>query len=347
MKEVGEFLLSILLIFIQCEHFSFSDHHFYESETGEIGKKIVLENIPKIFTKSEGAVIFKGEEFEPKSHTRVFINSDCIPTYEAKEVGLTQLKREKYDYRQSITVTANEQDSFFDVVEVAIGEIFPELKGGLTHLSHGMLKLSEGKMSSRTGDVITAESLLAQVKEKVLEKIEDRKFSEEQKKKISKIVALGAIKYSILKQAIGGDIIFDFNKSISFEGDSGPYLQYTAVRANSVLEKSKLQVSRFQSVFKFLNPKIKRPENFEITELEKYLYRFPEIVERAGKEYAPHYIVTYLTELASVFNGFYAHEQIIDSKNPASPYKIALPTAVSYVLTSGLNLLGIEVPERM
>ena len=104
-------------------------------------------------------------------------------------------------------MTANEQDSFFDVVEVAIGEIFPELKGGLTHLSHGMLKLSEGKMSSRTGDVITAESLLAQVKEKVLEKIEDRKFSEEQKKKISKIVALGAIKYSILKQAIGGDII--------------------------------------------------------------------------------------------------------------------------------------------
>lgn len=303
-------------------------HHFYESETGEAGKKIVQENVGKIFEESEGAVIFRGENFEPKTHTRVFINSDGIPTYEAKEVGLAKLKKDKYKYDRSITITANEQDSFFDVVEVAIGEIFPELKGKLLHLSHGMIKLPTGKMSSRTGEVITAESLIGQVKEKIREKIDDDKICEE--------IAIGAIKFSILRQGVGGDIIFDFDRSISFEGDSGPYLQYTAVRANSVLQKAKGASEKAQVA-----------ENRETTELERYLYRFPEIVERAGKEFAPHYIVTYLLELAAAFNNFYAKERIIDESDPASPYKIALARAVCHVLSNGLYLLGIKVPERM
>lgn len=321
------------------------DYHFYESKAGEIGKEIVLKNVGKIFEKSEGAVIFRGENFEPKTHTRVFINSEGIPTYEAKEVGLAKLKKEKYDYDTSITITANEQDAFFDVTEVAIGEVFPDLKGELKHLSHGMLRLPSGKMSSRTGDVITAEFLINQVKDKVLEKIKDREFSEKEKDEIAEMVAIGAIKYSILRQAIGGDIIFDFDKSISFEGDSGPYLQYTCVRANSVLGKANKSI--WQKIFGAKNFSAKRPENFEITELEKHLYRFPEVVERAGKEYAPHYIVTYLTELASIFNSFYANNKIIDESDPASPYKIALTQSVANILKSGLNLLGIKVPKRM
>lgn len=320
------------------------DHHFYESETGEIGKKIVLENTPKIFEKSDGAVIFRGENFEPKTHTRVFINSNGIPVYEAKEIGLTKLKKDKYKFDKSITITASEQDSFFKVVEAAIGEIFPELKGKLKHLSHGMLRLPSGKMSSRTGDIIVGESLINQVKEKVFEKLEGRDYSKEEKDKISEIVAIGAIKYSILRQAIGGDIIFDFDKSISFEGDSGPYLQYTAVRANSVLEKAP-KGNILQKIFGGKNQK--RPENFEITDLEKYLYRYPEVVERAGNEYAPHHIVTYLTELAGIFNSFYAKEKIIDEDDPASPYKIAMTAATFAILRSGLNLLGIKVPDRM
>jgi arginyl-tRNA synthetase len=322
------------------------DHHFYESEAGEVGKKIVLENVGKIFEKSEGAVIFRGENFKPKTHTRVFINSDGIPTYEAKEIGLAKLKKDKYGYDESITITANEQDAFFDVVEVAIGQVFPKLKGKLRHLSHGMLRLPSGKMSSRTGDVITAENLIDQIKGKVLEKIKDRNFSEKEKEEVAEIVAIGAIKYSILRQAIGGDIIFDFDKSISFEGDSGPYLQYACVRANSVLGKNNNHKNFWQKIFG-QNKKTERPVNFEITELEKYLYRFPEIVERAGKEYAPHYIVTYLTELASIFNGFYANNKIIDENDPSSSYKIALTAATSYILKSGLDLLGIKVPKKM
>lgn len=342
------------------------DKHFFESESGEIGKGIVKENIGKIFEESEGAVVFRGENFEPKTHTRVFLNKDGLPTYEAKEIGLAKMKMGEFgDYDQSITVTANEQDSFFDVVEVAIGEIFPKLNRKLKHLSHGMLRLPTGKMSSRTGDVITAETLIDQVKEKVLEKIQAstspkattgqvREFSAEEKENIAEMVAIGAIKYSILRQAIGGDIVFDFEKSISFEGDSGPYLQYTAVRAKSVLEKANLTPSPSprlgeggEEVLQNQDSSGEALAEWEPTEVERMLYRFPEIVERAGQEYAPHHLVTYLTELASAFNSFYGNNKIISEEDPTSPYKVALTESVYHVLKNGLHLLGIKVPERM
>ncbi|MEQ1561684.1 MAG: arginine--tRNA ligase, partial [Nitrospira sp.] len=306
------------------------DFHFFESESGEIGAELVRENMGSVFEEGEnGAVIFKGENFEPKTHIRVFLNSEGLPTYEAKELGLAQIKKDFFEYDKSITVTANEQDSFFKVVEVAIGEVFPELKGKLKHLSHGMLKLPSGKMSSRTGTVISAESLIDQVKEKVKEKIDDEIVSE--------IIAIGAIKYSILRQAIGGDIIFDFDKSISFEGDSGPYLQYATVRANSILKKSEGVVSVSE----------KLPENWQTTNIERLIERFPSVVERAGSDYAPHHIVTYLIELSGEFNSFYASHKIIDEGDITSPYRLAITKAFVQVMTSGLTLLGIKVPERM
>jgi arginyl-tRNA synthetase len=314
------------------------DFHFYESDSGAIGKKLVEENIGKIFEKGEeGAVIFRGENFEPKTHTRVFLNKEGLPTYEAKEVGLAEIKKSTWAYDISLTVTANEQDSFFDVVEVAIGEVFLELKGKLTHISHGMLKLPSGKMSSRTGSIISADDLMSQVSTKALEKVQDREFSQEEKEKLAEIIAVGAIKYTILHQAIGGDIIFDFEKSISFEGDSGPYLQYATVRANSLLKKAEGIVD--------LDSKI--PEGWETVDLERMLERFPAVVEKAGREYAPHHIVTYLVELAGEFNSFYANHKIIDKEDPTSPYRLALTKAFTQVMTSGLDLLGIKVPEKM
>lgn len=297
------------------------DYHFYEREAGEVGKELVEKNIGKVFEKSEGAIIFKGENFEPKTHTRVFLNSEGLPTYEAKEVGLAKIKREKWQYDRSITITANEQDSFFCVVEVAIGKIFPELMGKLKHLSHGILKLPSGKMSSRTGTVITAEALIEEVKKKV---------------KGDEAVAIGAIKYMILRQAIGNDIVFDIEKSVSTEGDSGVYLQYAYARTNSLLAKAKSQT---RSVWE-------GGRSMGTREIERLLYRFPEIVERAGREYAPHYITTYLTELAGSFNNFYAHEQIIDD-SPESSYRLAITKAFNIVMKNGLTILGIPAPERM
>lgn len=295
------------------------DYHFYESEAGEVGKELVLEKVGKVFEEGEnGAIVFRGENFEPKTHTRVFLNSEGLPTYEAKEVGLAKLKKEKWQYDGSVTITANEQDSFFDVVEVAIGQVFPELKGKLKHLSHGMLKLPTGKMSSRTGDVITAETLIEEVKGRV-------KGNEE--------VAVGAIKYMILKQAIGSDIIFDFEKSVSTEGDSGVYLQYAHARANSILEKADKKADA-------------SGERKNTHELERLLYRFPEVVERAGAEYAPHHIATYLTELAASFNNFYAHEPVLED-SPESAYRLAIVQAFKNVMKNGLSILGIPAPERM
>jgi arginyl-tRNA synthetase len=322
------------------------DIHFYESESGEVGKELVLKNVPKVFEESEGAIVFKGENFVPKTHTRVFLNKEGLPTYEAKEVGLAQMKKDYWPYDFSLTVTANEQDSFFKVVEVAIGEVFPELKGKLEHISHGLLKLPSGKMSSRTGNIVTAETLINLVKSEMLEKMEDRNMSKEEKEKTAEIIAIGAIKYSILHQAIGGDIIFDFDKSLSFEGDSGPYLQYAYVRSQSVIKKAK-EVGVVSGGESSGAHEVSLWETWQTTTLEKLIARFPEVVIRAGEEYAPHYIATYLTELAASFNNFYVAHKIADVEDKSSGYKLALTQAFGVVMKKGLDLLGIKVPVEM
>lgn len=314
------------------------DYYFFESEVAEFGKETVLKNVESIFEKSDGAIVFKGENYDKKLHTRVFVNKEGLPTYEAKELGLSKIKFDTYPYDKSIIITGNEINEYFKVLLKAMSLVFPELASKTQHISHGMLRLPEGKMSSRTGNIISAESLIDQVKEKVLEKIKDGEWSEEEKNETVHMVSIGAIKYSILHQAIGGDIVFDFDKSISFEGDSGPYLQYSAVRANSILNKS-------QAINLRLDSKI--PSVWETTNLERLLERFPDIVARAGGEYAPHYIATYLIELAGEFNSFYAHHKIIDEGDITSPYRLALTQAFYQVMLTGLGLLGIKVPEKM
>jgi len=312
--------------------------YFFESETGEFGKHIVEGKIGEIFERSEGAVVFP--ESKSGLHTRVFINSQGLPTYEAKELGLAKIKANAYPYDVSVIITGNEVNDYFKVLIKAMEFVFPDLAKKTKHLSHGMMRLPTGKMSSRTGKVITGEVLILQVEELVHEKVKDREMSAEEKKELAQVVAVGAIKYSILRQAIGGDIIFDFEKSISFEGDSGPYLQYSYVRAKAVLKKAK--EADIQPVVEV------RPQQLgETTTLEKLLVRFPEVVERAGTEYEPHFVTTYLTELAGVFNSWYANGKIVDANDPTSPYKLTLTKAFTEVMKNGLWLLGIKVPEKM
>jgi arginyl-tRNA synthetase len=312
------------------------DYKFFERDTGPFGKKIIEKNIENgIFEKSEGAVVFKGERYG--LHTRVFINSKGLPTYEAKDLGLSKIKYDKFKYDKSIVITGNEINDYFKVLLKVMSLIFPDLASKTFHVSHGMLRLPEGKMSSRTGDVITAVSLIERIKAEVANKILDKDMSDNEKEQITEKVAVGALKYSVLKQVTGKDIIFDFDKSISFEGDSGPYLQYSYARAKSILRKAKEE--KVKANFKKLNS--------EITELEKSLYRFPEIVERAGKDYSPNYIATYLIQTASIFNSFYAEGKIVNKKDENSPYKIALTTAFSIIMENGLELLGTKVMEKM
>ena len=310
--------------------------YFFESVMAPIGEKIVRENVPNVFTLSEGAIIFHGENYDKKLHTRVFINSQGLPTYETKEIGLTMTKFEKENPDISIVTTAIEQAEYMKVVQKAISLMHPEMEKKMKHVTHGMMRFASGKMSSRKGNVVTGLSLLNDSIDIVLEKMKERELGDEEKKKIGEIVGVGALKYSILKSSLGSDIIYDFEKSISFEGDSGPYLQYTSVRANSIIKKSE----SFD-----LGNKKEIPE--EITGLEKMLYQFGEIVEYSYTELEPHHIATYLTKLASEFNSFYGNTQILVEENKYMAYHLNLVKAFYQTMKNGLWLLGIEIPERM
>ena len=339
------------------------NHIILESSVISDGEKIVREFLspsggsasggkPGVFEESNGAIIFPGEKYG--LHTRVFISSQGLPTYETKDIGLAKKKMSlKKGLTSSLVVTANEQNAYFQVVFKALEFIFPEYAKISKHIGHGMMRFASGKMSSLTGNIITAESLMEEIEKLVDKKMDGNKLdekaaslrageprseiSEREKKEIKGVVSIGAIKYSILRQAIGGDIIFDLEKSISFEGDSGPYLQYAYTRAKSILEKAKTEK---------VKPSLKLMPS-EITELETMLSRFSEIVERSGKEQAPHYIATYLIELARVFNAYYAKFKIVDVKDEYSSYKVALTSAFAQVMENGLEILGIKVPKKM
>lgn len=313
------------------------DFYFFESTAGNFGAEIVRQGVEKgIFEKSEGAIVFHGEKYDPALHTRVFVSSLGLPTYEAKELGLADIKFDKYPYDLSIVITGNEINEYFKVLLKAMSLMFPDLAAKTVHLSHGMLRLPTGKMSSRTGEVIVGEALMNEIEDRVRAKISEAGRTLDAA--TVTMVAVAALKYSILKQAAGRDIIFDFENSISFEGDSGPYLQYAYTRANSILEKAKKEGIAISE---------KLPAGWETTEVEKLLYRFPEVVAHAFDDYAPHYVATYLIDLARSFNTYYGNTQIVAAKDPASPYKLAITKAFSIVIKNGLNILGIQVPEKM
>jgi arginyl-tRNA synthetase len=313
-------------------------HYFFESVMAPIGERIVRANIPNVFKESDGAIVFKAEEHDPKLHTRVFITTLGIPLYETKEIGLTMTKFEKEpDMDLSIVVTAIEQGEYMKVVQKAISLMQKDLEKKMKHITHGMMRLTTGKMSSRKGNIITGESLLHDSIDTVYEKMKEREMGDVEKKEVAEIVGVSALKYSILRSSLGSDIIYDFEKSISFEGDSGPYLQYTAVRANAILKKAKEQGIEINSE--------NAPE--EITVLEKLLYQFPEVVAHSYEELEPHHIATYLTELASAFNSFYGNTLVVNKDDQHSGYRAALVEAFKNTMKNGLYLLGIQTPEKM
>jgi len=310
------------------------DKEYFESEAAPIGKNIVLSHLEDgIFEKSDGAVVYPGER--DGLHTRVFLNSKGLPTYEAKDIGLFDLKRKAYpNFDITITDTGPEQAEYFKVLYAAIRRVFPDTAGKtLLHSAHGMLKLTTGKMSSRKGNVITGESLLVDLTQAAKEKMQGRDLKDADK--TAEQIAVGAIKYAILKQGSGRDIIFDPEKSLSLEGDSGPYLQYARVRAVSLLRAAKeaAVVAGTQDA----------PEHASV--LERTLIHYPEQVARAAKEMEPHYVTTYLTELAGAFNSWYASNKVIGGPNPH--YGVYLAAAFERTMSQGLHVLGIPAPEEM
>ena len=312
------------------------DRYFFESEVAQKGFEVVRSNTPAIFKESEGAVVFPGEKYG--LHTRVFITSQGLPTYEAKEIGLTHLKFAEINPDLSIVVTANEQNDYFKVVLKALSLVNDEMAAKTQHISHGMLRFASGKMSSRTGNVITGESLLEDVREMVRTTIADRELTQEEKNKVADDVGVAAIKLSILKQATGSDIIYDPQQSISFEGDSGPYLQYSTVRARAILQKAEDAQIKINDLV---------VSNEAPTYLERIMHRFPSVIDFALEEMEPHLIATYLLELAGAFNAFYAQSQIVKAGDPQSAYRVLVTKAFYEIMSSGLYILGIRIPLKM
>ena len=333
------------------------DGYYPESWVGEYGMKLVEEGLKKgVLEKHEGAVIFKGEKYG--LHTRVFVNKLGLPTYEAKDFGLAPAKYNDFKYDASLIVTGKEIKEYFHVVLKVMRLIVPELGNRTLVLSHGMVKLPQGKMSSRSGNVITVEGLLDEAKVHSLKIMKNIDVSESEKQVVAEAVAMGAIRYALLKGGPENDVVFDFEKSVSFEGDSGPYLMYTYARCKSVLRKSQGSENLKPETYN-LKP------NPEELSLLRTLYRFPEVVVEAAKNLSPNLICSFLFDLAQKYNLFYNKHSILnpdnrqqttDNKEPfgdpqgkqlIANFRLSLTSATSIILHRGLHLLGIETVERM
>ncbi len=308
------------------------EKYYPESETVELGLKTVKANLGKVYEESDGAVVFKGDTYG--LHTRVFINKEGLPTYEAKDVGLIMLKKQDYNFDKSIVMTGNEQAEYMKVVLKSIEQYAPELVKATSHLTHGMVKLAGGvKMSSRKGNILKAVDVLDAAADA------NKRENDQSDEKVS----LGAIKYSFLKNRTGGDIVYDPKESVSLQGNSGPYLQYAHARACSILGKSQISKDKQQ-----IDTKHQLPTS-RLQEAERSLLRkigeYAEVVERATDELMPHHICTYLYELCQTFNRFYEGNRVIGDER--EEVRIQLVGLYADKLKNGLQLLGIHAPEKM
>lgn len=308
------------------------DRLYFESEVFERGLEIANRAVQKgILEESDDAIIFNGKNYD--LDTRVFITKDGNATYEAKELGLAELEFSEFgEIDKCIHVVAPEQTSFFKVTFKVEELLDPKkYKDKQYHLKYGYVQLKKGKMSSREGTVIEGNWLLDKVKNRIL-------GSFDVNKKAAEDIAVGAVKYSMLRVDPKSDIAFDINESISLEGNSGPYLQYTYARCKSVMRRSDFN----HETMKPFNHEAMEPEELAIL---RTLYKFPEVVLEAGKTYSPNLICNFLFDLAQKYNAFYNKHKIIGSES--EQFRLLLNTATSQVLRNGLNLLGIKTLEKM
>ena len=325
------------------------DKYYPESTVATLGLKIVQEQLAKgVYELSDGAVIFNGEKYG--LHTRVFINNEGVPTYEAKDVGLIFTKWQDYYFDKSIVITGSEQLDYMKVVLKSIEQYAPDLVEKTTHLTHGLVKLPGGvKMSSRKGNFLKAVDVLNMIDEEL----------EKEYHSTDETISLAATKYAFLKYKMGGDIIFDPKESVKMTGNSGPYLLYSAVRAKKILEKaSSARVADLEGVPQKVSSENigggksdrTRGERVSILDpserdLAKKLLEYKSTLQEAVQEIAPHKVANYLYELAQVFSRFYENCPVTGSEQEAE--RLKLVQVYLDTITHGLNLLGISVPNEM
>lgn len=306
--------------------------YYFESEAGPIGQEIIKNHMGDIFIENQGAIVFPKEK--SGLHTRVFINSLGIPTYEGKELGLAPTKYKDFPYDVSVIVTGNEINEYFKVLLKALSLIEPDLASKTQHIGHGMVRLPSGKMSSRTGDVITGEWLLLETKNKLTEAYPD--MSSE----VAEMLTVGAVKYALLKSGIGQNITFSIDESISLHGNSGPYIQYSYARTQSILSKSEVKDNASSVVSQTMEK--------EEEALLKSLVHFSEVVKEAAERLAPNLIANYLFVLSQEFNLFYEKHRVTNAESTQiKEFRTALTAGVGQTLKNGLNLLGILAPSKI
>ncbi len=304
------------------------DRYIPESEVTPLGLETVKAQLARgVYQESDGAVIFDGEAVG--LHTRVFINSAGLPTYETKDVGLLLTKWRDYHFDTSIVITANEQAQYMQVMLASVAQFEPEPARRTHHLTHGIVKMQGGvKISSRKGNGITALEILESA----------RQAGAATGNNSSEETILAAIKYAFAKNRIGGDIVYDPKESIALEGNSGPYLQYAHARARSIVAKApQADPTTDLTVAQQLQPD-------ERTLLRK-ISEYAEAVDKGVAELMPHYICTYLYELAQTFNRFYEKNRVMGDDRQA--LRLQLVEHYADTLKAGLEILGISAPDRM
>ncbi len=322
------------------------DKVYYESNTYLLGKDVVEEGLKNgIFFKKENGSVWidlKEEGLDEK----LVLRADGTSVYITQDLGTTDLKFNDYHNDKSIWVVGNEQDYHFQVLFAIMKKLGRAYADGCYHLSYGMVDLPSGKMKSREGTVVDADELVAEMIETAAETTRERGkiegFSKEEAENLFQMLALGALKYFLLKVEPKKRMLFNPAESIDFQGNTGPFIQYTHARICSILRKAaSLSVSINQQV-KAVD--LLKPES----ELIYLLNEYPTAVKKAGDEYSPAVIANYVYELAKTFNQFYAEVSIMnETDNDKQQFRLSLIKAVAETISKAMGLLGIQVPTRM
>ncbi len=323
------------------------DKIYYESDTFSIGKQKVLEGLEKgIFYKKDDGSVWVDLTSEGLDH-KLLIRSDGTTVYMTQDIGTAMQRVEDYNFDEMVYVVGNEQDYHFKVLSIILDKLGFPWAENLVHLSYGMVELPTGKMKSREGKVVDADDLIeemintAREMSKELGKLDE--FNESEKENIFRIIGLGALKYFILKVDPKKNMTFDPVESIDFNGNTGPFIQYTYARIQSVLRKAK-ELNLLLPEEIVTNISINNKEK----ELIKLVYFYPEIIVEAGESYSPSVIANYLYELVKNYNQFYHDFSILKEPDESiRDLRIMLSVIIGRIIKSAMDLLGIEVPDRM
>ena len=315
------------------------DHEDYESKIYKKGKDIILKGVEDgVFKRKRKDKAIYINLKNKKLGEKVLLRADGTSLYMTQDIYLAKSRLEKYNLDEIIYIVGNEQEYHFNVLFEVLERLKIISKNQLTHLSYGMVNLPDGRMKSREGTVVDADDLIEKVKDLVMKELKKRtKISKSKLKKEGSKIALGAIKYLLLKTDIKKNTLFNPKKSISFEGNTGPYLQYSYARANSILKKTKNKATQ-----------IKDFEKLELKEIEliKKISFFPQAIISAANSLNSTILANYSYELAQIFNEFY-HECPVIGSNEKEIFRLKLVKSFKQVLKNSLFLLGIETLEEM